>query len=120
LINALGRQSGAEAAMSALTRTKNGVFSMENSYRFQDLERLKEEGRLEKALIPIGGVLPLKRGVVSDGEKTRVSHGAAPRDYMEFPQLSAEEEFLIMDKEGFILALAVNSNPVKLKKVFVK
>jgi tRNA pseudouridine55 synthase len=120
LINDLGRQSGAEAAMSALTRTKNGVFSVENSYRFQDLERLKEAGRLEEALIPIGGVLPLKRGVISDGEKIRVSHGAAPYNYMEIPPLSPEEEFLITDEAGNILALAVYSNPVKMKKVFVK
>jgi tRNA pseudouridine55 synthase len=119
IINALGKQSGAEAAMSALMRTENGVFTLASSYKISDLERLKDEGRLQDALTPLNDILPLKKAVVSGAAVTDISHGRAPRDYLEIPALIPGEEYLILDDTARIIALAVNSTPAGVKKVFI-
>jgi tRNA pseudouridine55 synthase len=121
LINALGKESGAEAAMSGLVRTRSGEFTLESVHRFADLEKLKEEGRLRDAVIAVDSALPFKKGVVSDLERAKIVHGAVPKGYIDLPQLSRDEEYLIMDEGGNILALAINSAPyARLKKVFAK
>ena len=51
------------AAMSALTRVKLGKYDLSSAYRFEDLEKAKEENRLEGLLLPTDSVFSDLPGV---------------------------------------------------------
>lgn len=48
----IGRRCGELVTMTKLTRTKVSNFSIEKAYRLQELTDLKNEGRLEEAVLP--------------------------------------------------------------------
>jgi len=50
----LGEQTGFGAHAQSLRRTKCGPFSVENAYSLEQLEVMRDEGSLEKALLPEG------------------------------------------------------------------
>lgn len=53
ICNDLGERLGCGSCMTSLVRTATGRFTVENSYTIDDLRRLRDEGRLAEAVIPI-------------------------------------------------------------------
>ena len=53
ICNDLGEKLGCGSCMTALTRTKTGQFTVENSYTIAQIRELRESGRLAEAIIPI-------------------------------------------------------------------
>lgn len=65
------------AVMSALKRTKSGVFEIENAIPFSILEQDLSLEELEKYLIPTQSVLPFPALVVKDKNPERIFNGMA-------------------------------------------
>ena len=57
LIRDIGRETGWFATMSELRRTRSGSFHIRNSYTLGELEKLRDEGRLEEAVLSLDRML---------------------------------------------------------------
>lgn len=53
ICNDIGEKLGCGSCMTSLVRTKTGRFTIEHSYTIDDLRKLREEGRLDEAIVPI-------------------------------------------------------------------
>lgn len=53
LCHDIGRKLGCGAVMDSLVRLRSGSFTIEEATGFEELERLRDEGRLEEAVIPM-------------------------------------------------------------------
>lgn len=78
----LGQRLGCGAILDQLRRTTSGDFSEDQAYKLEDLESLREQGRLEEACIPAGRLLPempceivdaLTAGQIRQGRDFRIS-----------------------------------------------
>ena len=65
------------AVMSALHRTKSGVFEIKNAIPFSFLQQDPSVEELEKYLIPTESVLPFEKLVLADKNAERLFHGMA-------------------------------------------
>ena len=65
----IGDELGCYGTLAALRRTETCGFRMEDGLKISDLQRLKEEGRLESAVLPIDSLL-------SDSPKAEIRSGA--------------------------------------------
>ena len=65
----IGDELGCYGTLAALRRTETCGFRMEDGLKISDLQRLKEEGRLESAVLPIDSLL-------SDSPKAEIRNGA--------------------------------------------
>ena len=71
LCNDIGSKLGCGGAMKTLERTRVGIFEKNNTLTLQELQRLKDEGRLSQAVSPVDGLFPdyPKLTVCRDGIK---------------------------------------------------
>jgi tRNA pseudouridine55 synthase len=72
----LGEVLGCGGHLSALRRTEAAGLHVTDALRPDELEALREQDRLEDALLPIAGLLSLPRVRLSDLEADRFRHGS--------------------------------------------
>ncbi|MDD4797620.1 MAG: tRNA pseudouridine(55) synthase TruB [Eubacteriales bacterium] len=78
LCHDMGRALGCGAVMSALTRTRSGIFALEDAVELQRLEELAAAGRLAQAAYPIERALAhYPRVDVPEGFEKQVQNGVA-------------------------------------------
>lgn len=58
IVHQLGLSLGCGAHIDSLVRTRSGPFRIEQARSLEQLQALKDEGRLESALVPLGDLLP--------------------------------------------------------------
>ena len=68
LCNDIGEKLGVGGCMKQLLRTKVGRFLLEDTLRLSDLQKLKEEGRLEEAVFPLEAVFAEYREIRASEE----------------------------------------------------
>jgi len=68
LCNDIGEILGVGGCMKQLLRTKVGRFLLEDTLRLSDLQKLKEEGRLEEAVFPLESVFAEYREIRASEE----------------------------------------------------
>ncbi len=66
---------GTKAVMSALNRTKSGVFELKNAVDFSVLEADPSVEELEKLIIPTERVLPFEKLIIEGKAKEKIFHG---------------------------------------------
>lgn len=71
----LGRRLGVPAVMSDLTRLESGGFRIENALTLAQLEEMKEQGRLEEALVPVDHALKMPEIELTDAQWRIVKNG---------------------------------------------
>jgi len=72
----LGIALGCGAHVEALVRTQSGPFRLEQAFTIQQLQNLKDEGRLGEALVEMSDLLPEFPGVfVDDLTAANIRHG---------------------------------------------
>jgi len=72
----LGIALGCGAHIEALVRTQSGPFRLDQAFTVERLQTLKDEGRLEEALVPMSDLLHEFPGVfVDDVTATNIRHG---------------------------------------------
>lgn len=83
LAHSLGIALGCGAHVESLVRTQSGPFRLEQARTLDQLQKMKEEGRLGDALIPMRDLLPdFPSVVVDDVTATNIRHG---RDFQVSP-----------------------------------
>ncbi len=108
----IGKSLGTCAYMSFLLRTRSGDFSVDEAYSIAELRQMKEEGRLDEAVISIeraleGLVDPLKLKDLSEKQDKLIRNGAEifPRELdgrndERLVMLYVEDEFLGIGQTG--------------------
>jgi tRNA pseudouridine55 synthase len=72
----MGLALGCGAHIESLVRTGSGPFGIQHAYSLENLQAMKNEGRLDQALLPMGDLLPeFPRVVVDDTTATGIRHG---------------------------------------------
>lgn len=94
---------GTSAVMSALRRTKSGVFTLENAIPFSLLEQDPPMEELEKYLIPTERVLPFEKLALFGKQAERIFNGVA------VPVEEADGLYTI-DKDGSFYGIAEVKN----------
>jgi tRNA pseudouridine55 synthase len=101
----LGILLGCGAHVDALERTQSGPFCLERAFSLEQLQKLKDDGRLQEALISMTDLLPEMPGVVvDDATATQIRQG---RDFSVSP-FSVEPRSLhvkAMGTDGTLLAI---------------
>lgn len=77
LISDIGEELSCGAVMTSLRRTKANGISIEKCYTAEQLEKLKEEGRLSEALVRVDEFLSYPKLKVSAPQARRFSNGGA-------------------------------------------
>jgi tRNA pseudouridine55 synthase len=76
IVHQLGLSLGCGAHVDSLVRTRSGPFRIEQALRLEQLQELKDERRLEEALIPASDLLPEFPAVfVDDVAVTQIRQG---------------------------------------------
>ena len=84
----IGRKLGCGGCMESLLRTRVDRFKLEDSLTLSQIEKLRDEGRLEEAVVPVEGVfLRLPALVTKPGDGDKLLHNGNP-----FPAELAEAE----------------------------
>lgn len=78
LIEDIGRALGVPATMSALRRTAAGPYTLKDAHTLEEIQRAKDEGRLESLMAGVETVFaPLEALKVDVAAKARLLNGAA-------------------------------------------
>ena len=84
----IGRKLGCGGCMESLLRTRVDRFELKDSLTLSQIEKLRDEGRLEEAVVPVEGVfLRLPSLVTKPGDGDKLLHNGNP-----FPAELAEAE----------------------------
>ena len=76
LCHDIGQRLGCGAAMTSLERTKSGQFTKEKAYTLAQIEKLRDEGKLDEIIMPVDAVfLDLPKMTVSGELKKKVLNG---------------------------------------------
>ena len=75
LIGDIGDKLGCGATMTALRRTKANGISIDRCYTFEELEKLRDEGNIEKALGSVDSLIVYDKIKVSQPQSKRFSNG---------------------------------------------
>lgn len=123
IISRIGNNLSCGGAMSGLIRATNGIFTAKNSYKLSDLENLKNENNLEKAVLPVTELLNWGKAIVKNEAIASIYNGISPkRDlFLSYPVESENDNFFILDNDKNLLAVGVrqenSSIPLKIKMV---
>ena len=74
LCHDIGEKLGCHGCMEKLLRTKAGQFLLEDSLRLSEVERLRDEGRLEEAILPVDEVFTAHPKAVLKKESSRLGY----------------------------------------------
>lgn len=107
LCNDIGEKLGCGGCMESLLRTASGQFKIEESIKLGDLQTLKDEGRLEEAVMPVDSVFQnyQRVDIVQKEQEALVHNGNW--FYMKNPPVTlADREIVrVYDREGQFVAL---------------
>lgn len=106
LCNDIGEQLGTGGCMESLLRTASGRFKIEDSIKLGELQKLKDEGRLEEAVLPVDSVFGNYQRVNIHEEQESLVHNGN-WFYMKDPdvKLADREVVRVYDCEGQFVAL---------------
>lgn len=123
IISRIGNNLSCGGAMSGLIRATNGIFTAKNSYKLSDLENLKNENNLEKAVLPVTELLNWGKAIVKNEAIASIYNGISPKMdlFLSYPVESENDNFFILDNDKNLLAVGVrqenSSIPLKIKMV---
>ncbi len=78
LCHDIGEKLGCHGCMEKLLRTKAGQFLLEDSLRLSEVERLRDEGRLEEAILPVDEVFTAHPKAVLKKESSCLGYNGNP------------------------------------------
>ncbi len=78
LCHDIGEKLGCHGCMEKLLRTKAGQFLLEDSLRLSEVERLRDEGRLEEAILPVDEVFTAHPKAVLKKESSHLGYNGNP------------------------------------------
>ncbi|MDR2751589.1 MAG: tRNA pseudouridine(55) synthase TruB, partial [Clostridiales bacterium] len=103
LAHDIGAKLGCGAAMGDLVRLRSGYFGIEGSIRLGDLRLMKDEGRLQEALLAPENILPYPKAQVS-AQSERLARNGNPipaRDVSYSAEVAESGKCLLMIGKDF-------------------
>ncbi len=98
-----GERLGCHGCMESLVRTRVGEFRLEESLKLADVERLRDEGRLDEAVIPVDRMFAELPGLQLVPEAAAYGHNGNPfRPAQAQPLLEAERARVYDDRGEFL------------------
>lgn len=121
VIHEAGLKLGTYAHMTGLIRTENGIFSHKTAFRLSELEQMKENGRLQEALIPVDKATGWGVAVVKDDAVKLVLNGVSIKryNYVSVPEAETDMYFLA-DTKGELLAFAKQGRHIDQPLIIIK
>lgn len=122
LISDIGEALGCGAVMTALERTEANSVKIENCFSFEQLEKLKEEGRLNEALVSVNSFISYKKITVSQAQAKRFLNGGE-LDLERVKQADKDGFYNVYSPEGVFIGIGEccrNEGLLKVKRVYVE
>ena len=123
LCNDIGEKLGVGGCMKELLRTKVGRFLLEDTLRLSDLQKLKEEGRLDEAVFPVESVFAEYREIrASEEVLDKLVRNGNPFRYKEYDAVADKEAFRVYGMDGQFIGVYEYSEEKHMyypKKVFL-
>ena len=123
LCNDIGEKLGVGGCMKELLRTKVGRFLLEDTLRLSDLQKLKEEGRLNEAVFPVESVFAEYREIrASEEVLDKLVRNGNPFRYKECDAVADKEAFRVYGMDGQFIGVYEYSEEKHMyypKKVFL-
>lgn len=121
LISDIGEKLSSGAVMTALKRTSANGIDIDDCRSLEELEALKEEGALEKAVVPVWEFIKYPRITVSDSQAKRFKNGGEL--FLERVKGLSENIFYnVFSPEGKFLGIGEKDEEaglLKVKRVYV-
>ncbi len=122
LIADIGEKLGCGATMTSLRRTKANGVSIDKCYTFQELEKLRDEGNIEKALESVDSLVVYDKIKVTQAQAKRFSNGGE-LDCSRFGGKKKPGLYRVYSQEGQFLGVGEideNITQLSVKRVYVK
>lgn len=103
LMNDIGEKLGCGASMEALTRTKTGVFKIENAITLADIEKYRDNDELFKIVTPVDDFFAeYGRGIVKEDALKYLQNGNSLKnsDFSEKEFKDSDEKLRVYDENG--------------------
>ncbi len=121
LISDIGDKLGTGAVMTSLRRIKANGVAIENCYTLEQLEKMKQEGRLSEAVMPVDSFIVYPEIKVSSAQSKRFANGGA-LDTGRFGGKKDPGFYNVYSPEGKFLGIGEidsEKTELKVKRVFV-
>lgn len=108
LCHDIGQKLGCGACMEELTRTKVGRFELADSFNLQQVEEMKESGRLEEIIVPIDAMFSEYEAVTIKKEFAAFAYNGnlfMPKHICEKITLTDGKQVRVYDEEGTFIAI---------------
>ena len=107
LCHDIGEKLGCHGCMEKLLRTKSGQFLLKDSLRLSEVERLRDEGRLEEVILPVDGVFTAFPKAVLKEESSRLGYNGNPfrKKDLNCCQDAPEGEIRVYDFAGVFIGI---------------
>ena len=112
----IGKALGCGAYMNTLVRTKSAGFTLAGSYTAEEIEKMKEQGILEKALLPLDAIFEEYEKLKLDEKRSRlVKSGVRIRANA----MKNGKTYRVYDEKGAFLCISECKNgELVMKKAF--
>lgn len=106
LCHDIGQKLAVGGCMKKLLRTRAAGFRMEDSRTLDELQALKDAGRLEEAVLPVETVFSGCQEIRSgDASMDRLLRNGNPFRFQTAPETSLEEPFRVYDSTGLFIGI---------------
>lgn len=107
LCHDIGERLGCHGCMEKLLRTKSGQFLLKDSLRLSEVERLRDEGRLEEAILPVDEIFTAFPKAVLKEESSRLGYNGNPfrKKDLNCSLDAPEGEIRVYDCEGVFIGI---------------
>ncbi len=122
LIADIGEKLGCGATMTSLRRTKANGVSIEKTYTFTELEKLRDEGNIDKSVNPVDSLVVYDKIKVTEAQARRFSNGGE-LDANRFGGKKEPGLYCVYSPEGDFLGVGEideNRTQLSVKRVFVR
>lgn len=102
LCHDIGERLGCGGAMASLTRSRVGIFGLEQALRLSEIEKLRDENKISDVIIPPDAVFPSARAVTvtPEGKRFLENGNRIPAKLLSEAESIGEEEQLRMYDEA--------------------
>lgn len=102
IIHDMGVILGCGAVMTSLVRTSSNGFSIEDCYTLEQLEALRDEEKLESAVIPVERLFSSLPSIILDKRKTALYKNGVKLRFDQLDGISEDKFYKVYGDDGFI------------------
>ena len=106
LINDMGQKLGCGAVMTSLVRTKANGFSLDDCFTLEEIEKLRDENRLDSAIKSTEKLFLALPSLTLNSKKTQMYKNGVKLRLNELEGFDGKEQYRIYSAENVFLGIA--------------